>query len=411
LYSQPKSHRLDGFKISQQLLPTVQVIPKSESQISVSYLYRIPYNLLIFEKNGNSFKASLRTLVEVYKDDELVERDYEDKKITVDDFEITKSKSASIEGYINFDLYADNYTFKGVVTDLFSSKEIRFFPEQVDGVKSIESGIFDPIIINFSESNCNSKNHPLVVNHGGSIPYDPKDYQLLIPVADTTIEKITIELRNNDEESTTQTITESYITGISSQECNGKLFIGNDVNVQKTKNFILRNFSRKLNEGLLLATVTLNEDGEEQEFHIKVMWLRKPISLRNPEFAIEMLQYIEGDKIVSELLDEDEEDYPKIMHEYWRQFDPTPETEYNELMEEFYSRIDYAAFEFRGISNKNGFSTDRGKVYIRNGKPDKIERSSNELGNVMESWIYSNPKQTFLFVDKQGTGNFILIES
>jgi GWxTD domain-containing protein len=78
-------------------------------------------------------------------------------------------------------------------------------------------------------------------------------------------------------------------------------------------------------------------------------------------------------------------------------------------MEEFYSRIDYAAMEFRGITKNNGLSTDRGKVYIRYGKPDEIERSSNDLGYVVETWIYSTPNQKFVFVDQQGTGNFILI--
>ena len=27
----------------------------------------------------------------------------------------------------------------------------------------------------------------------------------------------------------------------------------------------------------------------------------------------------------------------------------------------------------------------------------------------METWNYNNPKQTFIFIDKQGTGNFVLV--
>jgi len=410
LYSQQRGNRPSGVRKFSQLNSTVQLIPKSSSEITASYLYRIPYNQLIFEKEGDSFKASIRILVEVMKDNDLVERDFEDKNVTVNDFDITQSKSVAIEGVINFELEAVEYVISGVVTDLNSQKELKFAPIEINGMSSLESGVFKPVVINFAESNCNGKNLPLIVNQGGSIPFSSQDYQLMIPVADTTVEQITIEMRNNDEEPFTQTLTESYITKISFEECEDKLFIGKGNNVLITKNFILRNFSRKLREGILIATVKLSEDGEGQDFPIRVAWLNKPISLRNPEFAIEMLKYIEDEEIVSNLLDEDEENYQKALNAYWKQYDPTPETEFNELMEEYYSRIDYAALEFRGIGKKNGLSTDRGKIYIKHGKPDKIERASDMRGYVIETWIYEKMNQNFVCVDKQGTGNFILIE-
>jgi GWxTD domain-containing protein len=410
LYSQDRGHGPRGIRNFRQLDATVQLIPKSSSNISVSYLYRIPYNQVIFQKDGISFNASVRVLVEVMRDEELVERNFEDKSITVTDFDITQSKSVAIEGIINFEIEAVEYVVKGVVTDLNSQKELRLSPVEIDGLRYLESGIFTPVIINFAESNCYGKNLPLVVNKGASIPFSSQDYQLVIPVADTTVEQISIELRNNDDEPFTQTLIESYFTKISVVECNNKLFVGQGNNVLITKNFILRNFSKYLHEGVLIVTVKLNEDGEEHEFPIRVAWLNKPISLRNPEFAIEMLKYIEEEEIVSNLLDEDEDEYQKALHEFWKRYDPTPQTEYNELMEEYYSRIDYADLEFRGISKNNGLSTDRGKIYIKHGKPDNIERASDTQGYVVETWIYKILNQKFVFVDKQGTGNFILIE-
>jgi hypothetical protein len=49
-------------------------------------------------------------------------------------------------------------------------------------------------------------------------------------------------------------------------------------------------------------------------------------------------------------------------------------------------------------------------VYIKFGKPEKIERTSNPQGLVVETWTYLNPDRTFSFIDKKGTGNFTLIE-
>ncbi|MCK7522798.1 MAG: GWxTD domain-containing protein [Ignavibacteriales bacterium] len=67
------------------------------------------------------------------------------------------------------------------------------------------------------------------------------------------------------------------------------------------------------------------------------------------------------------------------------------------------ARVDYAVKEFKGIGKGNGAKTDRGVVYIKFGKPEKIERSSNPQGQVMEIWTYSNPERKFTFIDKKGT--------
>jgi GWxTD domain-containing protein len=80
-------------------------------------------------------------------------------------------------------------------------------------------------------------------------------------------------------------------------------------------------------------------------------------------------------------------------------------------MTEYYRRIDYAAKEFRGLGKDNGIKTDRGMIYIRFGKPDEVERTSNNQGQVVETWTYKNPERKFVFVDKRGLGNFTLIES
>ncbi len=411
VYGQPNRNpdRGNGFIRFQQLFPTVQVLPKAGTEISVSYLYRIPHDFLVFEKDAGTFKASARMLVEVYKDDELVRRDIQDKKITVDDFILTQSRSLAVEGVIQFDLELDNYIIKGEFSDLQSEQHIRLAPVHIDGVEYKEKGIYNPVVIKLEQSKCKGKNLPLVVNYGGSIPFNSQDYQLVIPVSDTTAETISIELRNNDGKQIIKTISEAYVTGISIMECDGKLFIDTKNDNPTTKNFILRDFNQNLNEGLLLANVIVGKDGESREFPINVKWVNKPLSLRNAEFAIEMLQFIEDDSVVNELLDVDSDEYPIVLQNYWKKYDPTPDTEYNELMEEYYSRIDYAAMEFRGITKNNGLSTDRGRVYIRYGKPDSIERSSNDLGYVVETWIYSSPNQKFVFVDQQGTGNFILI--
>lgn len=131
----------------------------------------------------------------------------------------------------------------------------------------------------------------------------------------------------------------------------------------------------------------------------------------DPEKAIENLSFIASDSIIYTLLQESTSDYPNVLSEYWKKYDPTPETVFNEVMSEYYKRIDYAIKEFKGIGKINGAKTDRGVVYIKFGHPEKIERSSNSMGQIVETWTYAKPDRIFSFIDKDGKGNFNLSEN
>jgi GWxTD domain-containing protein len=107
----------------------------------------------------------------------------------------------------------------------------------------------------------------------------------------------------------------------------------------------------------------------------------------------------------------------------WRRRDPDPDTEENEFREEFYERIAYANANFS--SGKPGWKTDRGRIYIRWGKPDSVEsrpsggsydRPSWEGGGSMttypfETWFYRHLDTVgdgieAEFVDPTGTGEY-----
>lgn len=65
---------------------------------------------------------------------------------------------------------------------------------------------------------------------------------------------------------------------------------------------------------------------------------------------------------------EEREEFIKF---FWGQRDPDPDTEENEYREQYYERIAYANEHFS--SGKPGWKTDRGRIYIKFGKPDGIE--------------------------------------
>jgi GWxTD domain-containing protein len=103
--------------------------------------------------------------------------------------------------------------------------------------------------------------------------------------------------------------------------------------------------------------------------------------------------------------------YAEELINYWKSKDPVNETTFNELMNEFYRRIDDANLRFKTTDNKPGAETDRGEILIKFGEPDSIDRNYSDKDNILEIWKYNKIDRQFVFADNTGLGNFILIRN
>ena len=84
------------------------------------------------------------------------------------------------------------------------------------------------------------------------------------------------------------------------------------------------------------------------------------------------------------------EEREQFIEDFWRSRDPDPDTDENEFKQEFYERIAYANEHFS--SGKPGRMTDRGRIYIKFGKPDEIE--SHPAGGLYERPSYEGGGST-----------------
>lgn len=107
---------------------------------------------------------------------------------------------------------------------------------------------------------------------------------------------------------------------------------------------------------------------------------------------------------------------------FWRLRDPDPDTQENEYREAYFERFAYVNEHF--ASGIPGYKTDRGKIYLKYGKPDEIE--SHPSGGMyqmatyegsgttstypFERWWYRHiPNHTDVeieFIDPSGTGEY-----
>ena len=62
----------------------------------------------------------------------------------------------------------------------------------------------------------------------------------------------------------------------------------------------------------------------------------------------------------------------RAFNQFWKERDRTPETPRNESKLEFYQRVSYANHRFRYM-RQAGWSTDRGRIYVKHGEPDAID--------------------------------------
>lgn len=83
----------------------------------------------------------------------------------------------------------------------------------------------------------------------------------------------------------------------------------------------------------------------------------------------------------------------RFIEDVWRSRDPDPDTEENEFKQQFYERVAYANEHFS--SGIPGRLTDRGRIYIKFGKPDEIE--SHPTGGSYErpSWQGGGSTSTY----------------
>lgn len=139
-----------------------------------------------------------------------------------------------------------------------------------------------------------------------------------------------------------------------------------------------------------------SDNGFTHKDTFEVKWLNMPLSLDNPDYAVDMMYYILTDEEFK-LMDKGE-NTEKIskLSDYWSKHDPTPETPFNEAMIEYFGRVDFAYFNYQTIKEKDGAKTQRGKIYILFGSPDEVKNELND-GNAREIWIYNKVKKIFIF--------------
>ncbi len=137
-------------------------------------------------------------------------------------------------------------------------------------------------------------------------------------------------------------------------------------------------------------------------------WTISPESPKDLDLALRQMRYIVPWDTLKKVLKQSYTQKREFFKNFWKEMDPNPETEKNELMDEYFRRVNYANQNFSGMG-EDGWLTDRGRIFIKFGEPDDIERHPFESNSLpYEIWRYYNLRKVFVFIDRTGFGDYYL---
>jgi GWxTD domain-containing protein len=142
----------------------------------------------------------------------------------------------------------------------------------------------------------------------------------------------------------------------------------------------------------------------------RMVWPDMPFSLRDVDFALQSLRHITTPSELDSLMSGGFEQERENLERFWKKRDPTPATAFNEVMAQYYRRVDHSIRAFATLKQPDGSRTDRGRIYILYGQPTNVDRTLDPPSG-REVWTYSRLKKRFTFVDATKTGAYVLVST
>ena len=102
----------------------------------------------------------------------------------------------------------------------------------------------------------------------------------------------------------------------------------------------------------------------------------------------------------------------RFLKQFWARRDPTPATPDNPARDQFYRSVEYVNQAFRegGAGQIPGWNTDRGRIYLLNGRPDETLEKRAASPRPYEAWKFTRDRgRYYVFQDQTGVGHYVLI--
>lgn len=369
------------------------------SKARLEVYMQIPYEQIRFLKEDDIYVGLFDLTVTITNEDgDVVWNRVQTIEIRTKDFAETASNRLSSLKQMTFDMTPGKYSVKAEIFDSDSKRGASVRRDvEVPDYKAHALSISDAMIV--TRMTTSGERRTIVPNISAMIGDEDQGFFVfteVYPPPGMSRVRLTGTLLNSQQDS---------VFGVEQTD-----------EVERTPHQAFMKFSRyELPMGIYyLRVIAQAEDSSGATLTARtlrtmsVRWSDLPASITDINKAIDQMRYIARDNELQPLREAVNDDQKRERFvEYWKKRDPDPQTERNELMEEYYWRVEYANRNFSHYME--GWRTDRGMVYIRFGAPDNVERHPFETGTrPFEVWRYYNQNFEFIFVDETGFGDYRL---
>jgi GWxTD domain-containing protein len=359
----------------------------------------VPNETLSFENLSNNFIANIDLQIELTSDGDRVDRQRVKKTITSRNYEESQGANGEFNKYFfRFSVNSGSYNVEAKLVDELNGKKFTRNRE----VTVIDFNKFDfsvsgiLLVSQIEELDGKYKITPYISDNIGNLEDNFFAFFEVYNKNEQRDIKLQYKLLKNDE-----------------IEAEGDLKQVS-IPIGKTQQFLNINLSElNLSGEYTLQVIAYKEvNGELETIAITQRSIKHEQNLYSfatddIDKAIKMLRYVANDETIDKLESiKDKGEKEERFRLFWKELDPTPNTSFNEAMNEYYQRIKYANEQFKSYSD--GWLTDMGMVFVVMGPPISVEKQSSFGNNIQyRVWVYSG-NRTFLFADRNGFGNYRL---
>lgn len=370
------------------------VLRPSDNNIEVIAFVEIFNRNLQFLKKDSNFESSYNLNISIISEDgsKIDEKSFSET-IVVDNFSQTVSRVNPILITTSFEIpiqeFEVNFSLKDMDTKLTGKKQKKFTKKNLPSGKY--SKIFDPIFVK---------------NKKGSWEFGLDEYP-------TSIKKV--ELKNDLLEFYQYFALDKGDYFLEISLVSDKKIVWNKSFEGKTNMNYDYKFLQIPIENIdttdLSVKIQVSQHGNVSSKSFPIEFKNDYLmlsSIKNVNKALEQMSYILSMEERKELRELKSSDKEKFFKKVWAKRDPDVTTKENELMIEYFKRVEFAEENFsRGTSG--GWRSDMGMIYILFGRPDDISRSMNSQQSYnFETWYYFQINEEFRFIDDYGFGDYRL---
>ena len=393
LFDASSVYRSMGFLVGGAALPFVASVrylagPTPDSTLAL-FSVSLTNQTLTFQRRGNEFVAEYRVEAAFRTDSGSavpVRQIGRDEQIRVRTFQETLRTDESVIFQQFVTLPPGRYRVFAMVRDRNGPAFAR--AERVDTAPRYSgAGLTEPIAVYTSEGRTQRSELPkILANPRGTLPYGADSIRFYIEAYGETGPLVARFVDGGDRELWRDSLRAS----------GGEL---------KTAMVTVAPGRLPVGQGELEVFPASGRDTTRSHFLVSFsnQWV-----ITNFDEMLSLLRYFDRQDWVDSLRRVPAEQRPDVWREFWKATDPVPITPENELLDDYFRRIQQANTRFQD-EGEPGWMTDRGEVFITIGEPDEVLDLSSGLdrsGTRAIRWTYTNLRLVIYFQDQTGFGRY-----